>query len=151
MFLKLFDDTATIKLVNIGLAQSIEQYEPEKELSMKELEERKDFPEILKKGIRVIWNDQIQKEGSDNSDCYYAEQIFYGITFDQLTQLLNENQLYIKPKLKPQVKEASKEAAPVEEAPDEDQAEPAPVEAKKTTPKKPAASKPVKAKAKAKK
>ncbi len=60
MFLKLFDDTATMKLVNIGLAQSIEKYEPEKELSAKELKETKNIPEILKKGIRVIWNDRLE-------------------------------------------------------------------------------------------
>ena len=110
MFLKLFDDTATMKLVNIGLAQSIEKYEPEKELSAKELKETKNIPEILKKGIRVIWNDQIQKENAETEDCYYSEQIFYGISFEQLTELLNNNSLYIRPIQKELVEPAAEKA-----------------------------------------
>lgn len=122
MFLKLFDDTATMKLVNIGLAQSIEKYEPEKELSKKEIEERKSFPEFLKKGIRVIWNDQIQMENSENENCFYSEQIFYGITFEQLKEVLNSHNLYIRPIGKADLKKVEDTPAPAEapaEAPDE--------------------------------
>tara|TARA_R110000764_G_scaffold542_6_gene2071 strand:- start:2872 stop:3372 length:501 start_codon:yes stop_codon:yes gene_type:complete len=122
MFLKLFDDTATMKLVNIGLAQSIEKYEPEKELSKKEIEERKSFPEFLKKGIRVIWNDQIQMENSENENCFYSEQIFYGITFEQLKEVLNSHNLYIRPIGKEDLKKVEDTPAPAEapdEAPDE--------------------------------
>ena len=106
MFLKLFDENAVTRLVNVGMAQSIEEYiEPEEE-------KEDETPEIFKTGIRIIWNEQIDSEDS-KLPSYFSEQLFFGISFAQLQQLMILNQLYIQPAKQPAASNGTTTAKPL--------------------------------------
>ena len=128
MYLKLFDENAISRLVNIGLAQSIEEFvEPEAE------DKTTEVPEIFQNGIRIIWNEQIDSEDSSQPS-YFSEQLFFGITFVQLQTLLIANSLYIKPATRPAAPISNGQMKKVEETPPAPEPAPEPISAPEPEP-----------------
>lgn len=84
MFLKLYDEHGVLKMVNVSQAQSIEKFVDE--------EQKVD---VLKEGIRIIWNESIVQDNTNNE--FYSEQIFFGITYKALEALMIQNFLLILP------------------------------------------------------